>query len=562
MVSLVGVKMPFCPKCGKDIRELVNYCPNCSFPVANLFKEVEGSQMPQQPVDTPLTTGTTEVAISKELVKEAPKEAQIKVYELGTRLEEVVEKIYQAEGFETRRRLKLQGKSGALNEIDIVAKKGERTTAVECKNYSNQVSIDKLRDFWAKIQDINPSWRGVFVAYNDFSSEAETFAKSTRIEMMGHDELNEKWTAISIGRTTRRGETIELEYALPLSIDYLKATQIHLQNKELVKTIDAGLMFHPYFKINYHFQGQKKDPAKKAHTFEDQGRVYVDALDGKVLNPRPTSDLRVIAKTISTLFSSKERLESENTKKTILEIKKGNPSKYSLAVGDNYEVNKLESGIDPRDAVETSIDYVIDKNTHTIPYYLRNDDTSDPPRLLKYVPNRHDVRILNKEFALVPKWIIHFESKGIVYVREIFGNSGTIIEDSISICPKHLKIGIIGLPPKTTIAVCAICGQSLCEDHVKRCSICGKWVCKEHGQECDICKNTFCNEHPIGQCSICGAKICYDCLETCPVCNMQYGKDHSQKCDKCGISVCSRCLITEGLFRKTRTCKKCISGAK
>jgi len=36
--------MPFCPKCGKDIREAVNYCPNCSFPVANLFKEVEGSQ--------------------------------------------------------------------------------------------------------------------------------------------------------------------------------------------------------------------------------------------------------------------------------------------------------------------------------------------------------------------------------------------------------------------------------------------------------------------------------------------------------------------------------------
>lgn len=38
--------MPFCPKCGKDIREPVNYCPNCSFPVADLFQKVEGSQQP------------------------------------------------------------------------------------------------------------------------------------------------------------------------------------------------------------------------------------------------------------------------------------------------------------------------------------------------------------------------------------------------------------------------------------------------------------------------------------------------------------------------------------
>jgi len=38
--------VPFCPKCGKDLKEPVNYCPNCSYPLANIFKEVEGSQQP------------------------------------------------------------------------------------------------------------------------------------------------------------------------------------------------------------------------------------------------------------------------------------------------------------------------------------------------------------------------------------------------------------------------------------------------------------------------------------------------------------------------------------
>jgi hypothetical protein len=42
--------MPFCPKCGKEIKEPVNYCPNCSCPVAYLFK-IEGSQQP--PAGTP-----------------------------------------------------------------------------------------------------------------------------------------------------------------------------------------------------------------------------------------------------------------------------------------------------------------------------------------------------------------------------------------------------------------------------------------------------------------------------------------------------------------------------
>jgi hypothetical protein len=38
--------MPFCPKCGKEIKELMNYCPDCSFPMENLFKEVENYQQP------------------------------------------------------------------------------------------------------------------------------------------------------------------------------------------------------------------------------------------------------------------------------------------------------------------------------------------------------------------------------------------------------------------------------------------------------------------------------------------------------------------------------------
>jgi hypothetical protein len=42
--------MPYCPKCACKIKEQVNYCPNCGFPVADLFQE---SQQPVRPPAAP-----------------------------------------------------------------------------------------------------------------------------------------------------------------------------------------------------------------------------------------------------------------------------------------------------------------------------------------------------------------------------------------------------------------------------------------------------------------------------------------------------------------------------
>ncbi len=48
------------------------------------------------------------------------------VYDLGTKLEVVVEKIYQSWGYSTIRRQRVKGKSGTQNEIDILSQ--ERNT--------------------------------------------------------------------------------------------------------------------------------------------------------------------------------------------------------------------------------------------------------------------------------------------------------------------------------------------------------------------------------------------------------------------------------------------------
>lgn len=178
-----------CPNCGtKLIAESAKFCGECGFALQ-------------------ATTATEGLATQEEKVGQAEEEFKASIFELGTKLEEVVEKIYQARGFETERRQRLEGKSGTRSEIDIVARKAGRIFAVECKNYSDRVGIEKVRDFAQKLQDLGSGWNGVFVSLNGFTDDAAQFAQHRRIETWGHDELSEKWLAISVGRSeSRRGQ--------------------------------------------------------------------------------------------------------------------------------------------------------------------------------------------------------------------------------------------------------------------------------------------------------------------------------------------------------------------
>jgi hypothetical protein len=375
-------ELKFCPSCGAKLKfEDAKFCSECG---KSLSESVE-------------TKGISQKEYDEENLKAS-------IFELGTKLEEVVEKIYRAKGYTTERRQRLMGESGTLSEIDVVAKKGSRTIAIECKNYSYPVGIDKLRDFNQKLQDL--SFQGVFISLNGLTEGAAQFAQSQHIETMDSSELMEKWWRIYVGRGENvRGQSITLESALPLNISYLQATRIDLLNREKIKVSDAELIFHPYFSIEYLFKAQVKDPTRRLHKFEDTDTLFVDALDGRVLNASPEKGLG--------LLKAIKRITSE------------------------------------------------------------------------------------------------------------------------------------------------VCGQSLCDSHVKTCPICKKWLCEEDGIECAVCKNRFCKEHQLLSCSICNKPLCNSCAVVCPICGTKYGVDHVTTCDNCKRNICPNCVTITGFIRKTRTCKKC-----
>jgi len=533
----------YCPNCGvKLVISDVKFCSECGYALqVSIILE--------------------EATIEEKVPREEEEELTTSIYELGNRLEEVVEKIFQSRGFETERRRRLEGKSGTKSEIDIIAKKSGKTIAVECKNYSDPVSIDKVRDFSQKLQDLDLRWNGIFVSFSGFTSEASQFAQHNKIETWERDEISEKWLTLSVGRAeSRKGQSLTLEYALPLNIDFNHATFIDLQNKDKIQVSNTELIYHPYFLIEYVLKDQFKDPTKKLHRFEDRDTLFIDALDGSIINPMPSKGVGVLEKTIKLVTSKRVRAENQRNKKLLQELRSYDQRrKYTLNIENDYQVNTPKHIITPGQAERMGYDFIIEKNTQIITYYPKTKGDYILPEIkaIKYIPKRTDIRINLRDIVVVPRWSVDFDSFGTSYAKEILACSGTILEDTLSFCPKHYKLAALTITSKKTVAVCEICGQSLCEEHVKRCPTCGKWLCEEHGVECSSCQTRFCKEHITQTCPFCNSAICNLCIITCPVCNTQYGKDHAMTCDKCGTLVCPNCVITTGFIRKTKTCKKC-----
>ncbi|SFP11469.1 restriction endonuclease [Pseudomonas borbori] len=102
---------------------------------------------------------------------------------------EVYDEILQAEGFDTievKHNTNIEGKSGQKHQIDVfwefsIAGMTHRV-AVECKNYTSPVSVGKIRDFSAALDDIG-NIQGIFITKTGYQAGAKKFANYKGIEL-------------------------------------------------------------------------------------------------------------------------------------------------------------------------------------------------------------------------------------------------------------------------------------------------------------------------------------------------------------------------------------------
>jgi Holliday junction resolvase len=593
----------FCPECGKQVEfSEAKFCPHCGFKLI-LEKQPETVQQLSEPIQPELPAiKETEVIKESKPIEEMQEKIEIEgekpiprfdPQELGKKLEEAVEKILQAEGYTTKKRERILGKSGVKHEIDIVAFKKQRKVAVECKNYSYPVSIDKVTHFTSKVEELGFKNR-IFASYSDFTREARNWAMAHDVQLWGREELAQRFLAIHIGRLVE-GKTERLKYALPQRVRYDEAVKLELRNANKVAVSSAKLHFLPYYKVYYDLLSQTKDPTRKVHQIRDSGCCIIDAIDGEIMNmpdPEKSGGLDSLSPALSgkvTLFAKKIAqaaatvgIKDEAEEHLILKELQFQPEEdYEISGSEEYEVKVLKPNIIEQQAIGKAIQAIIYKNTQRIEYEIKRKRKAERQRKRDdfdifgtnsifdedvetgsyvFTPPRKDIKIRRIQLVYLPKWEIEFVSGQEIYSREMFAYSGSILSDTISTCPNHTLTNYIDIAPlrKVTVAVCEVCGKALCEKHIFPCSTCGKWNCQEHGLPCEDCKTWYCPEHIPKKCIICNSALCDSCAYICPICGQNTCRKHQVECDKCKTKVCNNCSITTSKFLiKKSTCKKC-----
>lgn len=558
--------MSFCSNCGAKIEvENSKFCSKCGF---NLQVKKEASEAPkiqetsedieQEKITPSVIDGKTEE--SEYSAKNA--------YALGFKFEDTVEQILKAKGYSTQRRCRLDGQKGK-SEIDILAikryREKERKIAVECKNYTNSVPVKDIRDFVAKLDDLRIP-NGLFVAYGDFSSEAESWGENSGLELWDGDTVFEKFYELNVGRL-KVGDKVDFKYYLPVKFNFSDAVSLYFNNKNKVDISGVKLIWRPFYKVFYELNSVQTDPIKRKHRITDSGFFIVDAL---IKNSQKQKDtISTVMKSISFGMLGKSAEEKKEEKEIDI-LKKElhqNPDKdFSITQPDNYKIIKLSPQITETAARGETIDYVVQRNTKTVDYEIptkkkkRRDEfdsdfESPDIRECTLKPSRKDVVINEIQLIHVPKWEVEFESGDYTYIRIISANGGSIIADNITNCNKHILKDFL---KRKNVAVCEVCGKALCKDHVFKCPVCGAWFCETHSIQCAGCKSRFCIEHIKNKCIECEEAICSSCLLKCPICGETHCNKHMTKCVKCGKSVCISCTRKEGnlIFKKT-ICKNC-----
>lgn len=522
----------FCPNCGEELPSPTpNFCSHC------------GTSLKEQK-DTCST--------AKEYDDE--KEVQQAIYALGVKLEESVAKILAAKGYNIEQRVRLSGSSGVPHEIDVLARKGGIVKVVECKNWKNPVGKEVIQKLHDTLRDLGSKCGGVVASFAGFTYDAENLAEHYGIELWDPDYLKEEIWVISVGRAVEAsyGKTIKVENAFPIKVGFSQVAETKLKNKDKL-TINGTLSYHPYYIANYSYHATFKAPKKRVHRFSDSGKVFIDALDGSVLNPTPVKDLSSVTKTLKGVISKKEREVGKRVKKLIEEMEIGTPTNYEVKPGEDYKVRKFEPSISKRSIEKSAINFIIQKNTEHITYIpnSQEDELLPEVKVITYIPKFKDVNIKSVMLVYVPRWAIDYEVFSKTYTKEVLAFSGAVLEDTLRYCSKD-----VGLLKKETIAICELCGQAFCSEHVSQCPVCGKWLCEADGGICEDCRRVYCTGH-ILKCEICDRPLCNDCKQACSICGKTVSRKHMQSCDNCGAVACTECMTKTGVIRRKTLCKKC-----
>jgi hypothetical protein len=445
----------------------LKFCPNCGtalkLPNPKFCSQCGKKLLSDEPVKAPEIASSVDNSPEEEL-----KPKKLNAYTLGLEFEKTTAAIFVKMGYCVERRKRVPTKSGATAEIDLLLTRGNRRKIVECKNYdpSRSVPISDMRVFKDKMSDTS-ILSGIFVTNTYFSEDAKKCAESVGIELWDGDIHKEKFYAYSIGRI-RNPSLIEDEI-LPVSIDFLTASSLNLQNSNVVRLFSSVLLYHPYIAIKFRLQAKRNASTGKSFSFSDQGTYFVDALDGDIIN----AEKDIMKNILGLLKCKEERLTSKENSFVTEDLQNITSVVKPVLSNSDYNVSPAETEITEEEATRIVKQHVIDKNKKEVAYQTKKRGELET-RYFSFVPKLKEISIRGVKLIYVPKWNFEYECGQYSFSRRYLASSGRIIEDDLAKCGKcsFLK--------KETIAVCEKCGIPLCERHAFNE---GKFLCEDHISE-------------------------------------------------------------------------------
>ena len=254
----------------------------------------------------------------------------------NTEYELLAKEIYQTinadEGFkhiDVQHNVKLVGKSGCKHQIDVYwefENMGEtHKVAIECKNFSTEVSVGRVRDFFGVIHDIGDV-KGVFVTKVGYQSGAVKFAEHYNISLKEmRPPEDQDWNGRARDLVVNINK-IELQNVHPnpdLDIEWLEKNtsykegdriNIHALNNDLLLKDSQGNLIKTIRDLESELPHDWKNEKERKHKFKFDEDTFFELPNGdqfKILGIMYTYD-------VTSSDVSKLKIEGDSIAKAIL----------------------------------------------------------------------------------------------------------------------------------------------------------------------------------------------------------------------------------------------------
>lgn len=180
---------------------------------------------------------------------------------------------FRLNGYQAETNVRLEGKSGAVHEIDVLAKRVDGitafTVAVECKAWASPIEKDVVSKLSMIIADLGLN-KGIIVSLDGWRTGAEKSALQEGIELWGPEELSQRLGQVALAElgsgTTNRYEILGL--SSPRMSEGDLAVLLGRQSRGLMglareTAIWAGTVWLPFHLIELHHASVVKEFLRK-----------------------------------------------------------------------------------------------------------------------------------------------------------------------------------------------------------------------------------------------------------------------------------------------------------